>query len=159
MTIDPIFAVIEAHRQAYGRFDANVSDGFASDAAFGALERCCRRLVAADFTTLQGLIALLEYMSPLLEEPGAPAMPLEIGVADQQWETVFGTFCANLAKSLAALVTAQAMIMPEHVDHVAEAIGRRMTADEAKAAYIALPPEVQLTLSAFMRHSISRYRS
>src|SRR5215475_13703774 len=94
---DPVFLAIEAHRQAYAAFDKAVDKSIANEgdklaheenlAAFDALNKACRRLVAAEFTTLQGLIALLEYMGPLLAEPGAPAMPLEIGVEDRQWET------------------------------------------------------------------------
>jgi hypothetical protein len=104
---DPIHAAIEAHQQAYAAFDktvdktnANVGDKLAHEenlGAFDALDRSCRRLVAAEFKTIAGLIALLNYSAPLLQEPGTPAMPLEVHF-ENEWEEAFGVFCANLAK-------------------------------------------------------------
>jgi hypothetical protein len=127
---DPMLAVIEAHRHAYAAFDkavdeedSNASDCLAEESppTFDALRTSSERLAAADFKTIAGLVALLEYMAPLLQEQGAPAMPLEVLVEDQQWETVFGMFCANLAKSVAAIAT-EPPVAPEYVDWVADDI-------------------------------------
>jgi hypothetical protein len=78
--------------------------------------------VETEIKSVAGLIALLQYMAPLLQEPGAPAMPLEVGVEDQQWETAFGSFCGNLARSVAAIAAAESTVTPEHVDWVADDI-------------------------------------
>jgi hypothetical protein len=125
---DPVYGAIKAHRQAYAAYDkavdrsnANEGDQLAHEenlAAFAALDRSCRRLVAAEFKTIGGLVALLEYMAPLLQEPGAPAMPLEVGVEDQQWETAFGAFCANVGNGLTGMMAAET----ERIDRVADAI-------------------------------------
>ena len=88
-------------------------------AAFVVLQRACQGLVATEVKTLGGIIALLEYMAPLLQEPDAPAMPLEVGVDDQQWETAFGAFCTDLARSVAAIAAAESTVTPERVDWVA----------------------------------------
>jgi hypothetical protein len=104
--------------------DTNASDCLAEEesrATFDALRTSSERLAAADFKTIAGLVASLEYMAPLLQEPGAPAMPLEVLVEDQQWETVFGKFCANLAKSVAAIAT-EPPVTPEYVDWIADDI-------------------------------------
>jgi hypothetical protein len=110
---DPIFAAIQFHREAYAVFDkavdavnANDDDKMAdrrSRVAFGAVKQACRTLMAAEFTTIAGAVALLDYMGPLLREQGAPAMPLETLVDDQQWETAFGVFCGHLATRLTTL--------------------------------------------------------
>jgi hypothetical protein len=129
---DPILAAIEAHRQAYAAYDLAAAKYNASSAdklsreeqhaAFDALERACQRLVGAEFTSFPGLVALLHYMGPLLQEEGTPALPLEVIVEDQQWETVFGMFCANLAKRLVGILTTDSAVTPEYVDWVADDI-------------------------------------
>ena len=88
-------------------------------AAFVVLQRACQGLVATEVKTLGGIIALLEYMAPLLQEPDAPAMPLEVGFDDQRWETAFGAFCTDLARSVAAIAAAESTVTPERVDWVA----------------------------------------
>ena len=90
-------------------------------AAFRALDKACRRLVLAEASTMAGLIALLRYMAPLLQEEDAPALPLEVQY-DNSWEAAFGTFCANVADRVTAIETAKSAVTPEHVDHIAEAI-------------------------------------
>jgi hypothetical protein len=70
---------------------------------------------------MAGLIALLRYMAPLLGEEDARALPLEVQF-DSSWEAAFGTFCANVAESLAAIAARESAVTPELVDHVAEAI-------------------------------------
>jgi hypothetical protein len=77
--------------------------------------------VPAEASTTAGLIALLRYMTPLLQEEDAPALPLEVQF-DNRWETAFGTFCANVADRLAAIGANESAVTPEHVDDVAEAI-------------------------------------
>ena len=49
----------------------------------------------AEASTLAGLIALLRYVAPLLQEAGAPGFPIEIPFAGR-WSAAFGTFCAKL---------------------------------------------------------------
>ncbi len=90
-------------------------------AAFRALDKACRRLVLAEASTMAGLIALLRYMAPLLQEEDAPALPLEVQY-DNSWEAAFGTFCANVADRVTAIEAAKSAVTPEHVDHIAEAI-------------------------------------
>jgi hypothetical protein len=75
----------------------------------------------AEASTLAGLTALLRYVAPLLQEAGAPGFPIEIPFAGR-WSAAFGTFCANVANSLAAIVTAGSAAAPEYVDRVANAI-------------------------------------
>jgi hypothetical protein len=72
---DPIYSAIEAHRKAYAGYDAAVAANASTNekkAAFRALDRGCRRLVKAETSTMAGLIALLRYMAPLLQEDDAP---------------------------------------------------------------------------------------
>ena len=52
---------------------------------------------------MAGLIALLHYVAPLLQEAGAPGLPIEVPFAGR-WSAAFGKFCANVANSLAAIV-------------------------------------------------------
>ena len=78
--------------------------------------------MSAEFENLGGLVALLEYMAPRLQEEDAPAMLLETLVDDQEWSTVFELFCANLARGLAAIMAAESTITPERVDWVADDI-------------------------------------
>jgi hypothetical protein len=101
--IDPVFAAIEVHRAAYAAYDA-VADGpdDENDAAFGALDSASRHLLQAEASTKAGLIALLRYMAPLLQEPGAPSLPLEVPCGGR-WPAAFGTFCANVAARLDAV--------------------------------------------------------
>jgi hypothetical protein len=121
---DPIYGAIAAHQEAYAHYDKTLTDSAPNDenrAAFRALDKACRRLVLAEASTLAGLIALLRYMAPLLQEQDAPALPLEVQF-DSRWETAFGTFCANVADRLAAIGAKESAVTPESVDHVAEAI-------------------------------------
>ena len=75
----------------------------------------------AEASTLAGLIALLRYVAPLLQEAGAPGFPIEIPF-DGRWSAAFGTFCANVANSLVAIVTAGCAATPERIDRIANAI-------------------------------------
>jgi hypothetical protein len=122
---DPIYGAIAAHQKAYADYDKTVTDSAPNDenrAAFRALDRACRRLVKAETSTTEGLIALLRYMAPLLQEPDSPSLPLEIQF-DNSWEKVFGVFCANVADRLTTFkVGIPTTITLEQVDHVAEAI-------------------------------------
>jgi hypothetical protein len=126
---DPIYAAIEAHRAAYAAYDgaAEASDE-ENDEAFRELDRASQLLMRAEASTMAGLIALLRYAAPLLQEAGAPGFPIEIPFAGR-WSAAFGTFCANVANSLAAIVTAEiatatpgSAATPERVDRVANAI-------------------------------------
>jgi hypothetical protein len=122
--IDPILAAIAAHQKAYADYDKTVTDSAPNDenrTAFRALDKACRRLVLAEASTMAGLIALLRYMTPLLQEEDAPALPLEVQF-DNRWETAFGTFCANVGDRLAAIGAKESAVTPEHVDDIAEAI-------------------------------------
>jgi hypothetical protein len=56
-------------------------------------------------STSPRLIALLRYAAALLGEAGAPGLPIEVPFAGR-WSAAFGTFCAHVANSLAAIVTA-----------------------------------------------------
>jgi hypothetical protein len=53
--------------------------------------------------------------------PGAPGFPIEIPFAGR-WSAAFGTFCANVANSLAAIVTAGSAATPERIHRIANAI-------------------------------------
>jgi hypothetical protein len=70
----------------------------------------------AEASTLAGLIALLRYVALLLQETGAPGLPIEVPFAGR-WSAAFGTFCGNVAGRLPAILAA-----PEHVDRVGDAI-------------------------------------
>jgi hypothetical protein len=70
-------------------------------------------------STLAGLTALLRYVAELLQEAGAPGLPIEVPFAGR-WSAAFGTFCANVADRLTAIVSGAAT--PERVDRVANAI-------------------------------------
>jgi hypothetical protein len=73
----------------------------------------------AEASTLAGLIALLRYVAQLLQEAGSPGLPIEVPFAGR-WSAAFGTFCANVANGLAAIVAKAAL--PPDVDRVANAI-------------------------------------
>jgi hypothetical protein len=120
--VDPIHAAIEAHRAAYAAYDA-AAEGpdDENEEAFRELDRASQLVMRAEASTLAGLIALLRYVAELLQEAGAPGFPIEIPFAGR-WSAAFGTFCANVANSLAAIVTAGSAAMPERVDRVANAI-------------------------------------
>jgi hypothetical protein len=75
----------------------------------------------AEGSTLAGLIALLRYVAQLLQEAGAPGLPIEVPFAGR-WSAAFGTFCANVAGRLTAIVTAGSAATPERIDRVANAI-------------------------------------
>ena len=75
----------------------------------------------AEASTLAGLIALLRYAAALFQEAGAPGLPIEVPFAGR-WSAAFGKFCANVANSLAAIVTAGSAATPERIDRVANAI-------------------------------------
>jgi hypothetical protein len=120
--VDPIYAAIEAHRAAYAAYDA-AAEGpdDENEEAFRELDRASQRLKRAEASTLEGLIALLRYAAPLLQEAGAPGFPIEIPFAGR-WSAAFGTFCANVADGLTAIVTAGSAATPESIDRVANAI-------------------------------------
>jgi hypothetical protein len=121
---DPISGAIATHQEAYADYDKTVTDTAPDDenrAAFRALDQACRRLVLAEASTMAGLIVLLRYMAPLLQEEDAPALPLEVQF-DNHWEVAFGAFCANVADRLTAIAAAKPAVTPESVDRVAEAI-------------------------------------
>src|ERR1700730_5915265 len=119
---DQIYAAIEAHRAAYAAYDgaAEAPDN-ENEEAFRELDRAPQRLMRAEASTMAGLIALLRYVAPLLQEAGAPGLPIEVPFAGR-WSAAFGTFCANVANSLAAIVTAGSAATPERIDRVANAI-------------------------------------
>ena len=60
-------------------------------------------------------------MAPLLQEAGAPGLPIEVPFGGR-WSAAFGKFCANVANSLAAIVTAASAATPDRIDRVANAI-------------------------------------
>jgi hypothetical protein len=120
LVVDPIYAAVEAHRAAYAAYDAVAeAPDDENEEAFRELDRASRRVMRAEASTLVGLTALLRYVAPLLQEAGAPGFPIEIPFAGR-WSAAFGTFCANVANSLAAIVAKAAL--PPDVDHVANAI-------------------------------------
>ena len=122
LVADPIYAAIEAHRAAYAAYDgAAEAPDDENEEAFRELDRASQRLMRAEASTLAGLIALLRYAAPLLQDAGAPGFPIEVPFAGR-WSAAFGTFCANVANSLAAIVTAGSAATPERVDRVANAI-------------------------------------
>jgi hypothetical protein len=122
ITNDPIYAAIEAHRAAYAAYDhAAEAPDEENDEAFRELDRTSQHLMRAEASTLAGLIALLRYVAQLLQEAGSPGFPIEIPFAGR-WSAAFGTFCTNVANSLAAIVTAGSAVTPEHIDRVADAI-------------------------------------
>jgi len=92
-----------------------------NEEAFRELDRASQRLMRAEASTLAGLIALLRYAAPLLQDAGAPGFPIEVPFAGR-WSAAFGTLCANVANSLAAIVTAGFAATPERIDRVANAI-------------------------------------
>src|SRR5271155_1665204 len=89
--------------------------------AFRELDRTSQLLMRAEASTLAGLIAMLRYVAPLLQEAGAPGFPIEIPFAGR-WSAAFGTFCADVANSLVAVVTAGSAATPERIDRIANAI-------------------------------------
>jgi hypothetical protein len=114
---DPIYATIAAHRAAYAACDeAAEAPDEENDEAFRALDQVSQRLMRAEASTLGGLTALLRYVAPLLQEAGAPGLPIEVPFAGR-WSAAFGTFCANVADRLPAILASQ-----DYVDHVAGAI-------------------------------------
>jgi hypothetical protein len=118
--VDPIYAAIEAHRAAYAAYDgAAEAPDDENEEAFRELDRASQHLMRAEASTLASLIALLRYVAPLLQEAGAPGLPIEVPFAGR-WSAAFGTFCANVANSLAAIVAKAAL--PPDVDDVANAI-------------------------------------
>jgi hypothetical protein len=100
---DPIYAAIEAHRAAYAAYDATAEGpDDENQEAFRELDRASQLVMRAEASTLAGMIALLRYAAPLLQDAGAPGFPIEIPFAGR-WSAAFGTFCANVANSLAAI--------------------------------------------------------
>lgn len=119
-SIDPIYSAIEAHRAAYAAYDqAAEADDDENEAAFRELDIASQRLMRAEASTLAGLIAMLQYAAQLLQEAGAPGLPIDVPYAGR-WSAAFGKFCANVAGGLTAIVAAQ--FVPERIDHVANAI-------------------------------------
>ena len=119
---DPIYAAIEAHSAAYAAYDqAAEAPDDENEEAFRELDRASQLLMRAEASTLAGLIAMLCYVAPLLQEAGAPGFPIEIPFAGR-WSAAFGRFCANVAKSLVAVVTAGSAATPERIDRIANAI-------------------------------------
>ena len=119
---DPIYAAIEAHRAAYAAYDgAAEAPDDENEEAFRELDRASQLLMRAEASTLAGLIDMLRYVASLLQEAGAPGFPIEIPFAGR-WSAAFGTFCANVAKSLVAVVTAGSAATPERIDRIANAI-------------------------------------
>jgi hypothetical protein len=119
---DPIYAAIEAHRAAYAAYDQAVeAPDDENEEAFRKLDRTSQLLIRAEASTLAGLIAMLRYVAPLLQEAGAPGVPIEIPFA-RRWSAAFGTFCANVANGLVAVVTAGSAATPDRIDRIANAI-------------------------------------
>jgi hypothetical protein len=117
LIVDPIYAAIEAHRSAYAAYDASAEGpDDENEEAFRELDRASQRLIRAEASTLAGLTALLRYVAPLLQEAGAPGLPIEVPFAGR-WSAAFGTFCAHVAERLPAIQAA-----PERIDRIANAI-------------------------------------
>jgi hypothetical protein len=115
---DPIYAAIEAHRAAHAAYDqAAEAPDDENEVAFRELDKASQRVMRAEASTLAGLTALLRYVAPLLQEAGAPGLPIEVPHAGR-WAAAYGTFCANVADSLLFAIAAA----PERVDRVASAI-------------------------------------
>jgi hypothetical protein len=114
---DPIYAAIEVHRAAYAAYDA-AAEGpdDENQEAFRELDIASQQLMRAEASTLAGLTALLRYVALLLQEAGAPGLPIEVPFAGR-WSAAFGIFCARVAERLPAILTA-----PECVVGVANAI-------------------------------------
>ena len=115
--VDPIHAAIEAHRTAYAAYDA-AAEGpdDENQEAFREIDIASRQLMRAEASTLAGLIALLRYVALLLQEAGAPGLPIEVPFAGR-WSAAFGIFCARVADRLPAI-----MMAPGNVAGVANAI-------------------------------------
>jgi hypothetical protein len=92
-----------------------------NEEAFRELDRASQLLMRAEASTLAGLITLLRYVAPLFQEAGAPGFSIEIPFAGR-WSAAFGTFWANVANSLVAIVTAGSAATPERIDRIANAI-------------------------------------
>jgi hypothetical protein len=113
---DPIYR----HRGApcrHAAYDHAAEAPDENEEAFRELDRASQLLMRADASTLTGLIAVLRYAAPLLQGAGAPGFPIEIPFAGR-WSAAFGTFCANVANSLAAIVTAGSAATPERASTV-----------------------------------------
>jgi hypothetical protein len=122
LVADPIYAAVEAHRAAYAAYDgAAEAPDDENEGAFRELDRASQRVMRAEASTLAGLTALLRYVAPLLQEAGAPGLPIEVPFAGC-WSAAFGTFRTNVANSLVAIVTADSAATPERIDRVANAI-------------------------------------
>jgi hypothetical protein len=114
---DPIFAAIEAHRQAARIYYEAVrvefaSDGKVTEAASARLNEttseathACfaagRALVTTQPTTMLGAIAMLQYLATAFDEPGIPTesniMPETVD--DEAWTcAVFRTLASALAQ-------------------------------------------------------------
>jgi hypothetical protein len=117
LVADPIHLAIEAHRAAYAAYDA-AAEGpdDENQSAFRELDVASQQLMRAEASSLAGLIALLRYVALLLQEAGAPGLPIEIPFAGR-WSSAFGTFCAHVAERLPAILTS-----PESVLAAANAI-------------------------------------
>jgi hypothetical protein len=114
---DPIYGAIEAHRAAYAAYDhAAEAPDEENDEAFRELDIASQQLMRAEASTLAGLTALLRYVAELLQEAGSPGLPIEVPFAGR-WSAAFGTFCANVAERLPAILAA-----PEYVDCDGDAI-------------------------------------
>jgi hypothetical protein len=114
---DPIHDAIASHRAAYAAYDAAAeAPDEENEEAFRDLDAASQRLMRAESSTLAGLIAVLRYVALLLQEAGSPGLPIEVPFAGR-WSAAFGTFCANVAERLPAILAAPAL-----VDDVAEAI-------------------------------------
>jgi hypothetical protein len=96
--VDPIYAAIEAPRSAYAAYDDAAAEGpdDENQEAFRELDIASQQLMRAEASTLAGLTALLRYVAPLLQEAGAPGLPIEVPFAGR-WSAAFGTFCAHVA--------------------------------------------------------------
>jgi hypothetical protein len=114
---DPIYAAIAAHRAAYAAYDnAAEAPDDENQEAFHDLDIASQRLMRAEASTLPGLTALLRYLAALLQEAGAPGLPIEVPFAGR-WAAAYGEFCANVAERLPAILAA-----PELIDYVGDAI-------------------------------------
>jgi hypothetical protein len=127
--IDPVFDVINRHKAAWLAMKAALEQQGQgagrlelerTRVAFSDLVISSRELAAARCSTLNGLVRLLEYVGAALAEPGAPALPMEIGTLDMSWEAAFSTFCRSAADTVTSIVTAASS--PAYVDFVADEI-------------------------------------
>jgi len=121
--VDPIFAAIDAHRQAVAAHDAitDVRAAFddvnmdqqkkqlavlaaAVDKAWDSLEDVGINLVNNKPTTVAGILALCRYVEPLLNERGTVNLPEDIHWDDDTRSSAGGALMNAIAVSIKAII-------------------------------------------------------